>query len=83
MTYKLDASDLQDDCRRQVLLAALAETDEVRLVHLALEQLYRTQLAAMELAARLDCISGSALCACSPLTECPMLMESGPSLASL
>lgn len=31
----------------------MAETDEVRLVHRALEQLYRTQLVAMELADRL------------------------------
>ena len=40
-----------------MLLAAFAET-EVRLVHLALEQLYRTRLVAMELAARLDSFSG-------------------------
>ncbi len=57
VTYKLDALDLENDRRRQVLLAALAETDEVRSVHLALEQFYRTQLVAMELAARLDRIS--------------------------
>jgi hypothetical protein len=53
VTYKLDPRVLEDDCRRQVLLAVLAETDEVRLVHQALEQFYRTQLVAMELAARL------------------------------
>ncbi len=57
VNYKLDALDLENDRRRQVLLAALAETDEVRSVHLALEQFYRTQLVAMELAARLDRIS--------------------------
>ncbi|SFP77291.1 hypothetical protein [Sphingomonas rubra] len=54
VTYKLDARTLEEDCLRQVLLAALAETDEVRLVHHELEQFYRTQLVAMELAGRLD-----------------------------
>ena len=54
VTYKLDVRTLQEDCRRQVLLAALAQTDEVRLVHEALEQLYRTQLVTMELADQLS-----------------------------
>lgn len=44
---------VEEDARRQVALAALAETAEVRAVHEALEQLYRTQLVAMELADRL------------------------------
>jgi hypothetical protein len=52
--YEFDAQAAEDGCRRQGLLAALAETDEVRQVHEALEQLYRTQLVAMEAAERLD-----------------------------
>lgn len=58
VTYKLDARDLENDRCRQVLLAALAENDEVRSLHLALEQFYQTQLVATELAARLNSISG-------------------------
>lgn len=53
MEYDLDAHALEDGRRRQRLLAGLAETDEVRRVHEALEQLYLTQLVAMELADRL------------------------------
>lgn len=56
----LDALTLAEGRDRQVLLAGLAETDEVRLVHQALEQLYRTQLVALELAARLKDAGGSA-----------------------
>lgn len=56
----LDALTLADGRDRQALLADLAETDEVRLVHQALEQLYRTQLVALELAARLTDAGGSA-----------------------
>lgn len=54
MDYELDAQAAQDGRRRQQLLAGIAETDEVRQVHEALEQLYRTQLVAIEVAARLE-----------------------------
>ena len=51
MTRQIAAA--RDGARRQIALADIAETDEVRAVHRALEQLYRTQLVAMELSARL------------------------------
>lgn len=53
MQHGLDATILEDGRRRQRLLADLAETEEVRRVHETLEQLYQTQLVAMELAERL------------------------------
>ncbi len=53
MNSGLSLDILEDGIRRQLLLAELAETEQVRLVHEALEQLYRTQLIALELSARL------------------------------
>jgi len=53
MQLKLRADVIADGARRQVALAEIAQTEEVRAVHRALEQLYRTQLVAMELAERL------------------------------
>lgn len=48
--------DLADAMRRQMLLAEIAESEEVRAMHVALEQLYKSQLVAMELAGRLAMI---------------------------